>query len=83
MFSTKKYPDEVYSIVYFQTEEALGRMKLDRSGYAKAVAHLRPLKNLPQGHQLNAKNYLSTLRSRYIGRPAFLDELGKIGLHFK
>jgi uncharacterized Zn finger protein len=79
----EEYPDEVFNIVHAQTEEALAGMKLDRSGYARAVAHLRPLKNLPKGHQLNAINYNTTLRIRYGSRPAFLDELGKIGLYFK
>lgn len=79
----EKYPDEVFNIVQFQTEEALGCMKMDRSGYARAIAYLRPLINLPQGNQQNAKNYMLTLRSRYMGRPAFLDELSKIGLNFK
>ena len=34
-------------------------------------------------HHIKVTNYLMVLRSRYAGRPAFLGELGKVGLHFR
>ena len=79
-YIVEKFPDDVFDIVQFQTDKALKGMKMDRSGYASACANLKPLKNLPKSHQTDLKTYLESLRSRFVGRPAFLDELKKIGL---
>jgi hypothetical protein len=76
----EKFPDDVFDIVQFQTDKALKSMKMDRSGYASACANLKPLKNLPKSHQMDLKTYLESLRSRFQGKPAFLDELKNIGL---
>jgi hypothetical protein len=75
-----KFPDDVFDIVQFQTNQALKNMKMDRSGYASACSHLKPLKNLPKSHQMDLKTFLESLRSRFVSRPAFLDELRKIGV---
>jgi hypothetical protein len=79
-YIVEKFPDDVFDIVQFQTDKALKGMKMDRSGYASACANLKPLKNLPKSHQTDLKTYLESLRSRFAGKPAFLDELKKIGL---
>ena len=79
-YIVEKYPDDVFDIVQFQTDKALKGMKMDRSGYANACANLKPLKNLPKSHQTDLKTYLESLRSRFQGKPAFMDELKKMGL---
>ena len=79
-YIVEKFPDDVFDIVQFKTNEALKNMKMDRSGYESACSHLKPLKNLPKSHQTFLKTYLESLRSRFQGRPAFLDELRKMGL---
>jgi hypothetical protein len=79
-YIVEKFPDDVFDIVQFQTDKALKSMKMDRSGYASACANLKPLKKLPKSHQTDLKPYLESLRSRFHGKPAFMDELKKIGL---
>ncbi len=74
----EKFPDDVFDIVQLQTENALKKMNMDRKGYAHACAHLRPLKKLPKSHQSDFRTYLNSLRDRFRGRPAFVDELSKI-----
>jgi hypothetical protein len=74
----EKFPDDVFDIVQLQTENALKRMNMDRKGYAHACAHLRPLKKLPKSHQSDFRTYLNSLRDRFRGKPAFVDELSKI-----
>ncbi len=73
----KEFPDDVFDIVQRQAEEALKQMKMDRSGYARACAHLRPLKDLPPSHQNDLKTLVNSLRERFKSRPAFLEELSK------
>ncbi len=79
-YIVEKYPEDVFDIVQFQTDKALKGMKMERSGYAHACANLKPLKNLPKSHQTDLKTYLESLRSRFQGKPAFMDELKKMGL---
>lgn len=75
-----KYPDDIFDIVLAQSKEALSRMKMDRDGYANALKCLKPLKNLPASHKSDLKTWLNSLQERYKSRPAFLDELKKLGL---
>jgi uncharacterized Zn finger protein len=79
----KTYPKEVFDIVLSRVNDAISNMKMDRNGYASALKHLKPLKNMPDSHMNLVHELVLTLQNKFAGRPAFLDELKQIGIRKK
>jgi hypothetical protein len=77
------YPKDVFDIVLLLVNYAISNMKMDRSGYASALKHLKPLKNIPISHSKLVHELVLTLQGKFAGRPAFLDELKKVGISTK
>jgi hypothetical protein len=77
------YPKAVFDIVLSMVNTSVSVMKMDRSGYANALKHLKPLKNIPNSHINLVHELVLTLQSKFVGKPAFIDELKKIGIRKK
>jgi SWIM zinc finger len=77
------YPKDVFDIVLSMVNTSVSNMKMDRNGYASALKHLKPLKNIPNSHINLVHELVLTLQNKFAGRPAFLDELRQIGIRKK
>ncbi len=72
-----KFPEGAFSIFkqrFFADED---RMKMDRTGYQRYCSNLRYLAQIEVPKE-EKQVIVNRLRSIYAGRPAFLDELGKV-----